>query len=68
MPYLVSFGANFEKTIVIFEINTLKFVLLQSFVQKLKYLNLGHKCLMRMFGLGFEKGIVIREINTLNFF
>ena len=34
-------SSNFEKTIVIFEISTLQFVLLESFVQKLKILKFG---------------------------
>ena len=34
MSYLGIFGLEFEKSIVIFEINTLKFFLKQSFVQK----------------------------------
>ena len=33
MLYLSIFGLEFEKAIVIFKINTLKFVSLQSFVQ-----------------------------------
>ena len=51
MPYLgifdqkcliwVFFGKNFKNTIVIFEISILKFVDLQNFTKKQKYLNLG---------------------------
>ena len=43
MPYLGIFGVEFSKTIVIFEISTLKFVLLQNFTKKQKCLNLGPK-------------------------
>ena len=34
MPYLVIFSLEFKKTIVIFEINILKFVKLQNFAKK----------------------------------
>ena len=34
MPYLGIFGLEIQKTIIIFEISTLKFVLLQNFVKK----------------------------------
>ena len=37
MPYLSVLARNFGKAIVIFEISTLEFVLLQSFVQKVKF-------------------------------
>ena len=72
-------GKNIKKTIVIFEFSTLKFVYLQNFTKKQKYLNLGAK--MPYFGI-FEKKnasflyfwggtlentIVIFEINTLKF-
>ena len=40
MPYLYIFGQEFEKTMVIIEINTLKFVQMQSLVQKKKTSNL----------------------------
>ena len=43
MSNLRIFGLEFENTIVIFEINVLEFVLLQSLVQKQKSLNLGPK-------------------------
>ena len=39
----VFLGKNFKKTIVIFEISTLKFVYLQNFTKKQKCLNLGSK-------------------------
>ena len=44
------FGQQFWKTIVIFEISTLEFALLQSFVQKIKILKFGKK-----FGTGTWK-------------
>ena len=59
MPYLGIFdqkwliwvfsGTVFRKTIVIFEISTLKFVYLQNFPKKQKCLNLGPKCLIWVF-------------------
>ena len=68
MPYLGVFGQDFLKVLVIFKTNTLKFVYLQNFVKKQKYLNLGPKLPdLGIFGLEFEKNIVIFEIITLNF-
>ena len=49
MPYLSTFGQEFSKTIVIFEISTLKFVWLQVWD----------------YGLEFEKILVIFEISVL---
>ena len=43
MPYFGIFGLEFEKTVVIFEISTLKFVYLQNFAEKQKFLNLSQK-------------------------
>ena len=43
MPDLGIFGLERENNIVIFEINTFEFVLLQNFVKKQKCLNLGPK-------------------------
>ena len=43
MPYLSTFGVEFEKGVVIFEISTLEFFLLQYFAKKQKRLNLGLK-------------------------
>ena len=43
MPYLGIFQLEFEKHIVIFKISVLEFVLLQSWVQNYKSLNLGPK-------------------------
>ena len=62
MPYLgifdqkcyiwVFLGHNFKKTIVIFEISTLKFVYMQNFMKKQKCLNLGSKMFeLDIFGL-----------------
>ena len=64
MPYLGIFdrkcliwiflGKNFKKTIVVFEISTLKFAYLQNFPKKQKCLNLGPKMLdLGIFGLEF---------------
>ena len=61
MPYLRICGLEFEKTIVVFGINTLKFVYLQNFTKKQKCLNLG------IFGLEFENNLVIFKISTLGF-
>ena len=63
-----TFGLGFENTIVTIEINALEFALLQSLVQKYKFLNLGPKMVyLRIFGLVFENTIVIIEINALKF-
>ena len=43
MPYLGIFGLGFKNDIIIFEISTLKFVLLQNFAKKQKDLNLEPK-------------------------
>ena len=69
MPYLGMFGQELKKkTIVIFEISTLKFVYLQNFTKKQKSLNLGPKMPdLWIFGLGFENNIAIFEISTLEF-
>ena len=62
------FGVEFQKTIVIFEISTLKFLYLQSFAKKQKCLNLGPKLpYLGIFGVEFQKTIVIFEISTLKF-
>ena len=58
----------YKGIIVIFEINTLKFVNLQNFTKKRKCLNLGPKIhYFGIFGLEFENNIVIFEISTLEF-
>ena len=78
MPYLgifdkecliwVFLGKNFKKTIVRFEISTLKFVYLQNFTKKEKCLNLGPKMSdLCIFELEFENNIVILEVSTLEF-
>ena len=46
---LVFLGKKFRKTIVIFEISTLKFVSLKNFTEKQKCLNLGQKYLIYVF-------------------
>ena len=59
---------NFKRTIVIFEISTLKVVYLQNFAKKQKCLNLGPKMPhLGIFGLEFEKSHVQFEISTLKF-
>ena len=64
----VFLGKNFRKTIVRFEISTLKFVYLQNFPKKQKCLNLGPKTPdLGNFGLKFENNIVMFEIGTLKF-
>ena len=65
MLYLGFFGQEF-KTIVIFEISTLRFAYLQNFMKKQNCLNFGPK----MPDLGilrteYENNIVIFEISTL---
>ena len=45
MPYFGIFELQFKKSIVIFEISTLKFVYLQSFLKKQKCLNWDQECL-----------------------
>ena len=60
MRYLVIFRQEFLKTIVIFEIRTLKFVKLQNFSKKEKHLNLGAKMgYLGIFGLEFYNTIAI---------
>ena len=50
----VILGKNFKNVIVIFEIRTLKFVCLQNFMKKQKYLNLGpKKPYLGIFGIEF---------------
>ena len=72
MPYLgifyqkclirVFLGKIFRKTIVIFEISTLKFIYLQNSTRKQTCLNLGPKMPdLGIFGLEFEN-------NTVEFF
>ena len=62
-------GKIFRKTTVLFEISTLKFVYLQNFTKKQKFLNLGPKMSdLGILGLEFENNTVIFEISTLEFF
>ena len=64
----VFLGKDFKKTIVRFEISTLKFVYLQNFTKKEKCLNLGPKMSdLCIFELEFENNIVILEVSTLGF-
>ena len=68
ISYLGILGRNFEKTIVIFEISTLKFVYFQNFTKKQKCLNLRPKMPdLCIFGLEFENNFVIFEITTFEF-
>ena len=67
MPYLCIFWPELWKSIVVFEIRTLKFVKLENFVKK-NNLNLGPKMpYLGFFGLCFSKTIAIFYISTLNF-
>ena len=57
-----------KKSIVMFEIRTLKFLHLKNFMKKQKSLNLGPKMSdLGILGLEFENNIVIFEICTLEF-
>ena len=57
MPYLGIFGLDLKKkTIVIFEISTLKFVSLENFAEKKKCLNLGSK--MSYLGIFDQKCLI----------
>ena len=62
------FGQQIGKTIVMFKISTLEFVLLQKLAQKKKSLNLIPKLLdLSLFGLEFYNTNVIIEISALDF-
>ena len=68
-PDLYILGLEFENNIVIFQISTFEFVLLQNFAEKHKCLNLGPNILdLGVLGLEFENNIVIFQISTLEFF
>ena len=68
MLYLGIFGKIFRKTIVIFEISTLKFASLQNFSKKQKCLNFEPKMPdLGILGLEFENNTVLFEISTLEF-
>ena len=61
-------GKMFRKTVVIFEISTLKFVYLQNFTKKQKCLNLGSKTPdLGILELEFENNTVIFKIKNLEF-
>ena len=60
------FGEQLWKSVVIFVISALLFVLKRSLVQKKKSLNFGLKVPnLRTFVLGFENALIIFEISTL---
>ena len=78
MPYLgifdqkyyiwVFLGHNFKRTIVIFQISTLKFEYLQNFTKKQKCQNLGPKMPdLGIFGYSPKNNIAVFEISTLEF-
>ena len=68
MPDLRIFGLELQNNIVVYEISTLEFVLLQSFVQKQKSLNVGPKMFyLRIFVLEFENSFVIFKIGNVEF-
>ena len=69
MSFLGIFRLYLKKTVVILEISKFEFLIMKSFIQTQKYLNLGQKLLFwGIFGLEFEKVIVIFEISTPEFF
>ena len=54
MPYLGIFWIEFQKTIIIFEPRTRKFLILEKFPKKQNYQNLGPKIdYLGIFGLEF---------------
>ena len=54
MPYLGIFWIEFQKTIIIFETRTRKFLILEKFPKKQNYQNLGPKIeYLGIFGLEF---------------
>ena len=54
-PHMGTFRLEFKKTIFIFEIKTLKFVKMQSFMLKKKKLGTKIAIYLGVFGLKFEK-------------
>ena len=67
MPIWV-FGSKYWKTIAIFLIKALQFILLQCFVQKLEFLNLEPTMpYLGVFGSNFEKTIVIFDVRAFEF-
>ena len=68
MPHLAILGLDFQKTIVLFEINSLEFVKFQNFAKKQKCMNLGLKMPnFHIFCLEFRRSVVIFEFSTLEF-
>ena len=68
MPYVGIFGLELGNNMIMFEMNTLEFVQVQSFVKKHKMPKFGTKnVLFGFFGLEFQKAIVIFEVSTLEF-
>ena len=64
----IFFGKSFRKTIVIFEISSLKWVYLQNFTKKKKNFNSGPDMPdLGILGVNFENNIVIFEISTIKF-
>ena len=69
LSYLGIFVLEFERTVVVLEISTLKFVKVQSFMENKETLSLGPK--MPYFGTfrqKFENTIFILENSTFEFF
>ena len=66
MPYLDIFRLEFEKGIVIFEVNTLGVFKNKNFMRKWKSLNLGPK-IPGSFWAEFKNTILIFEISTIKF-
>ena len=59
---------EFENNILILEISTLEFTLLQTFRKKQKCINLGPNApYLGIFGLELENNIVIFEISSVEF-
>ena len=68
MPDLYILGLEFESNIVIFQISTFEFALLQNFAEKHKCLNLGPNMPdLGVFGLEFENNIVIFKLAPSDF-
>ena len=67
MPNLCVFGLEFENIFVMFQISDLEFVLLQSLVQKQKWVKTDQKWVIRVFlSWNLKENIVIFEISTLD--
>ena len=63
MPNLRIFGLEFENIIVMTQITVLEFVLLQSFVQRLKFQNLDQQCLILVF-LGWNLKTILPYLKS----